>query len=347
MSVSRILLRSIQLAGFCLLSMALPAWAQDSVLARIQRQGVLRCGVDATPGFHAADLSGRPVGFDADLCRAVAAVALGSGSALETIRISTRLKFAALTKGEIDLALGQATWTLGRDTGLGIAFPTWVLLDAQGFLVWTDRGIAKLDDLAGKKICVQAGTTSEANLRDTLAARQISATLVPGATSEEKNQRFSQRGCDAVSGDRFELAALRANLPDGRGQFRLLDETISREPLAPVIVGGDKQWFDIVRWTMFALMIAEHRGITRAIANDDAAIAKIEDPEARRLLGLGDDYGQPMGLDRFWARRAIAAVGHYGEIYDRNLGQGAPLGLPRGVNALWNQGGLLLPPPLR
>jgi general L-amino acid transport system substrate-binding protein len=323
-----------------------PAVTQG-VTERVEGRGQLRCGVDATPGFHEIDGQGRPKGFDADFCRALAAAVLGSAEAIETVRVSTRNKFEALVKGEIDVAFGQTTWTMGRDTALGVAFPVWNLLDAQGFLTWVESGVTNLAGLAGRRVCVQSGTTSESNLRDALTGARVTATLVAVATSEEKNGAFQRRACDVVTGDRIELAAFAAALPDGRAATRLFDETISREPLGPVVVGGDKRWFDIVRWTVNATLVAEARGVTREIARDPAKRAALTDPEARRLVGLDGSLGAGLGLGKDWGARALAAVGNYAEIFDRNLGSGSPLGLPRGQNALWRDGGLLLPPPMR
>lgn len=321
------------------------AVAAESAVQRMRRVGLVRCGVDATPGFHVIDANGAPVGFEADLCRALAAATLGRADAIETVRVATAQKFTALARADIDVAFGQTTWTLTRDVSMGVAFPAWHLIDSQAVLAWADAGMARLEDTAGRGLCVQGGGTSEANVREALAARKIAARLVLASTTEERTARFLQRDCEAMTGDRFELAGQRAAAPGGRTRFAFLPEALSREPLGPVVAAGDKEWFDIVRWTLAALVAAEYRGISQGVAAD--AAAAVSDPEARRLLGLDGDLGPKLGLDRQWARRAITAVGHYGEIFDRHLGVNSALGLERGQNALWTQGGLLFAPPLR
>lgn len=333
------------LAISALLSAALPAQGAESVLDRVKRTGVVRCGIDKTPGFGGADAAGRPAGFDVDFCRAVAAATLGNGDAIATQRISTANKFKALADGEIDIAFGMTTWTFTRDTALGTLFPAITFYDGQGFMVWSDQNVNTLGDLAGKTVCVQAGTTSAANLEEMLARMDGAAiNVLKASTSDEKMAGFAQRRCDAVTGDRSELASRRATLaPDGKA-WKILDETISREPLGPVVAQGDAAWFGIVRWVVHATILAEAKGLSSA--NIDT-FETARDGEIRRLAGLDPQFGAQLGLDPRWTRRIIAQIGNYGEIFSRNLGANSSIGLERGSNNLWTNKGLHYPAALR
>jgi general L-amino acid transport system substrate-binding protein len=316
-----------------------------TVLERVRANGAVRCAVDYTPGFSAIDpAAGRPVGMDVDICRAVAAAALGEADAIETLRVNTANKFKGVAAGELDIALGMATWTYSRDAALGVAFPAVIYYDGQGFMTWSDSGAARLSDLRDKKICVQSGTTSQANLEDLQRREGIRLIEVAAKSSEEKFSAFSQRQCDAVTGDRSELAARRADMGDMRARWVILPEAVSREPLAPAVAENDAQWTDIVRWVINVLIIAEQKGLTSA--NIDS-LEGVSDGETRRLLGKEEGFGAKLGLDDQWARRVISQVGNYGEIFARRLGTDTPIGLDRGLNAPWTRGGLLYAPPLR
>ncbi|WP_343868021.1 amino acid ABC transporter substrate-binding protein [Caenispirillum bisanense] len=318
--------------------------AASSVLDRVRAAGEVVCGIDQTPGFSRIDETGRPAGFDVDMCRAVAAAVLGDPEAIRTLRVNTRHKFEAVTAGEIDIAFGMTTWTFSRDTDLGVVFPVVTYYDGQGFMAWGDAGVATLTDLARVPICVQTGTTSEANLRDFLSPFP-DALVVPVSSSEEKFTSFAERRCLAVTGDRSELAAQRSRRALDEGQWLLLPGAISREPLGAVIVAGDPQWFSVVRWALLVPMIAEARGLHSArLPPAPAEGAAAADLEMSRLVGGDPAFGASLGLDRAWARRVVATVGSYAEIFERNL---APLGIDRGENTLWRDGGLLYAPPLR
>ncbi len=318
----------------------LAAKGADSVLERVRERGEVVCGVDQTPGFSRSDDTGRAIGFDVDFCRAVAAAVLGDPGAIATARVSTAYKFNAVKAGDIDIAFGMTTWTYTREAELGTAFPVVLFYDGQGFLTWADSGIESIDDLGSATICVQTGTTSEANLRDFLA-RFPTAKIMPTVSSEEKFTAFAQRRCPVVTGDRSELAAQRSRRTTEADSWKLLPGTISREPLGPVVVPDDPRWRAIVRWALLVPMIAEARGLSRAAL---ATAGEATDQEMARLLGQDPEFGQGLGLDPAWARRVLEAVGSYGDIFDRNL---TPLGFDRGENALWRDGGLIYAPPLR
>ncbi len=315
-----------------------------SVLDRVRRDGQVRCGVDQTPGFSEIDATGRATGFEVDFCRAVAAAVLGRGDAVALSRVRTANKFKALVDDELDIALGQATWTLSRDTSLGVWFPVVLLHDGQGLMVWSDAKTTKLADFTGRTICVQAGTTSFLTLRERAMAMQPPPALLEFATSEEKTNGFLGRRCDGVTGDRSELAAMRATSVVGRARLTLLPEVMSREPLGPVVSNRDFTWGQIVQWVAYALIVAEAKGITAASVG---SIDATGDGEVRRLVGLEPGSGRGLSLDDRWARRAIQLVGNYGEMFDRNLGLDTPIGLERGQNALWLNGGLIFAPPFR
>lgn len=313
-------------------------------LERVRAAGAVRCAVDYTPGFSGVGPAGRPEGLDVDICRAVAAAALEDADAVEPLRVNTANKFKGVASGELDIALGMATWTYGRDVGLGMSFPAVVFYDGQGFMTWRDSGLTRLADLRGKTVCVQAGATAVANLEDLNRRENLSLTLTAAKSSEEKFTAFIRRQCDAVAGDRSELAARRGAMEGMRDRWTILSETISREPLAPAVAENDPKWADIVRWVVFALIIAEQKGVSSAnIDHFDGPM----DSETRRLLGLEEGFGAPLGLDDKWARRVVAQVGNYGEIFARHLGPNTAVGLDRGLNAPWSRGGLLFAPPLR
>lgn len=321
------------------------AAAAETTLERVRAAGALRCAVDYTPGFSGVErTAGRPAGLDVDVCRAVAAAVLGDANAIEPLRVNTANKFKGVVSGELDMALGMATWTYGRDAGLKVSFPAVIYYDGQGFMTWRDSGLSQLSDLRGKTICVQAGATSQANLEDLNRRESLALVMLPAESSEEKFTAFIRRQCDAVTGDRSELAARRGAMEGMRDRWAILPETISREPLAPAVAEADPQWADIVRWVIFALIVAEQKGVTSANIDQFDGPA---DGETKRLLGQEPSFGAALGLDDQWARRIVAQVGNYGEIFNRHLGPDSVAGLERGLNAPWTRGGLLYAPPLR
>jgi general L-amino acid transport system substrate-binding protein len=315
--------------------------AAEPVLDRVKRHGQVSCGIDQTPGFSDFDALGKPIGFEVDFCRAVAAAVLGDADRITVRRVNTANKFGALLSGDIDIAFGMTTWTFNRDTSMRTVFPATLFYDGQGFMTWADQGITAAADLAGRRICVQTGTTSAANLADFIATRGLKAEIIGLGSSEEKMNAFAQRTCDAVTGDRSELSVHRARRAPAPEQWRILPEVLSREPLGPAVAQGDPVWFAVVRWAVLVTLVAETRHVDSA---NVAGFAQDGDGELRRLGGGESGFGVGIGLDPQWALRIVAQVGNYAEIYQRNL---APLGLPRGLNTLWTEGGLLYAPPLR
>ena len=316
-------------------------------LKAIKARGRLICGVNSqVPGFGFVDSAGNFSGFDIDFCKALAAAIFNDVSKVEYRPLTAEQRFAALQSGEIDVLIRNTTWTLTRDTDNGGNFVATTFYDGQGIMVPKDANITKLEDLNGATICVQKGTTTELNLADQMAARGIQYTP---ATFEDANGTFgayAEGRCDAVTTDKSGLVSRRSVLPNPDDHV-ILDITLSKEPLGPMVRHGDDQWFDIVQWTVFATFAAEEFGITSE--NVDKAIAEDTRPEVKRLLGADEkvDMGAKLGLSKDWAVNIIKAVGNYAEIYDRNLGPNTKTAIPRGINNLYTNGGLLYAPPIR
>lgn len=320
------------------------AASAEDVLARVRHDGVVRCAVDMTPGFTQITANGDAQGFDIDFCRAIATAALGDPQRIAIQRINTANKYQAIVNGEVDVAFGMASWTLTRDTAIGTRFPEVFFHDGQGFMAWADTAIKTLADGRDGTVCVQTQTTSADMLKAMLQQRGWGMQAMEYPTSEEKWNAFAGHKCQMVTGDRTELTARRATMSGGTAQWRLLDETISREPLGPVVSAADDRWASIVRWVVLVPLIAEARDVT------SASVGKLppgDDVELNRLAGRDPGFGRSLSLDPLWARRIVEQVGNYAEIYDRNLGPRTPFGLERGLNALWKQGGLFYPPSLR
>lgn len=316
----------------------IPALAQ-ATLAKVKKQGFVMCGVTGDlAGFSATDAKGEVQGLDADLCRALAA-AIGVQARFKPLNGTTR--FPALQSGEIDVLTRNTTWSLSRDSKLGFDFPAVNYYDGQGFLVGKALKVTSAKQLDGASICVQAGTSTEANLAEYFKVNRIKYKPVVFANFNDANKAYASGRCDAYTTDASGLASIRASLkvPD---DHILLPEIISKEPLAPATRQGDSNWTDVVRWTHFALVAAEEKGVTKANAKSQL---KSVDPEVLRMLGAQGDLGPDLGLSKDWALNAILAVGNYGEIFERHLGQGSRLKIARGLNALWNKGGLMYAPP--
>jgi general L-amino acid transport system substrate-binding protein len=317
-----------------------------ATLSEVQARGELYCGLRAgLAGFAAPDAQEVWRGFDVDMCRALAAAVLGSPDAATVVPIAADTRFAALVAGEVDIVMRNVSWTFARDAALGVDFVGIHYYDGQGFLARRALGVASARELDGVAICVQPGAATQANLDKYMAANGMRPVAVPVQDDEEAQQRLLAGDCDVYTGDASTLASLRATfeIPD---DYVILPEIISKEPLGPVVRHGDDQWADIARWTLFALIAAEELGITSANVGEMAA-TPTQNPEINRLLGTEGDYGAMIGLDARWAVRAIQAGGNYGEIFERNIGQGTPIALTRGLNAQWTQGGLLYAPPFR
>lgn len=316
-------------------------------LRKVRVRGRLNCGVNPDlPGFAQKDENGDWRGFDVDFCRAVAAAVLGDAKAVSLTALDTRNRFAALQSGAVDVVARNTAWTYARDAALGVEFPGISYYDVQGFLVLKSLAIKSGPELAAKRICVVAGTTTQLTLADYFRARGLAYTPVPAEDENQAREAYQRKDCDALTGDLSVLASARLMLarPD---DSVLLPDVVSKEPLGPLVREGDDGWLGIVRWTLNSLILAEELGVTSATAQ--TARDSSTDPEVRRLLGAEGGYGRLLGLRDDWAYRAIAQVGNYGEVFERNLGAGSPLKLERGRNALWNSEtpGLLYSPPMR
>jgi len=323
-----------------------PAPAEGgSTLATVKERGYVICGGNAgVPGFGYLDTEGNYSGFDIDFCKAVAAAVFGDAEKYEIRPLSSQERFTALQSGEIDVLIRNTTWTLSRDTDLGANFTATTFYDGQGFIVRKADGITTLEDLDGGTVCVQTGTTTEANLADVMAARGISYEPVVYEDVETGWTTYEEGRCDAYTTDKSGLVSRRTLLanPD---DHMIMDETISKEPLGPVVRHGDDQWFDIVQWTVFATFFAEEHGITSE--NVDQVMAETINPREKSFFGTEGELGSFLGLDSDWAYNIIAQVGNYAEIYDRNLGPDTLTYIPRGLNSLYTDGGLLYAPAWR
>jgi general L-amino acid transport system substrate-binding protein len=315
-------------------------------LKAVQGRGTLICGVNGQlPGFSFLDPQGNFSGFDADFCRALAAAIFGDASKVEFRPTTTQERFTVLQTGEIDVLIRNTTWSLVRDTELGLNFAGITFYDGQGIMVPKDSGIASLADLEGGTICVQKGTTTELNLADVMATEGISYTPAVFDDVNATYGAYAEGRCDAVTSDKSQLSSVAKGLLPDPDNHVILDVTLSKEPLGPVVRHGDDQWFDIVKWTIFATFAAEQYEISSA--NVDEVRSSTENPELKRLLGLEGDLGVKLGLTNDFAYNIIKLVGNYGEIYDRNLGEATPTYIPRGLNSLYTEGGLLYSPPFR
>lgn len=319
------------------------ASVQAGTLEQVRKHGAVRCAAGWSAGFSGLDSTGRPAGFDVDFCRAVAAAVFGKADAVEIERIDTANKYQALARGEIDIVFGMATWTYHRDVAMGTRFVTPIFFDGQGFAVWSDSPITRLDQARGAKVCVQKETTTAANLRDVSRARGLDLKVLEASPNHTRD-RFARRECDLLSADRAELAVQRATRMIDPKRVRILDDIVSREPLGPYVAQGDERWYSIVRWVIHATQIADARGVD---AKNLTTVDEKADSELRRLAGKEAGFGQPLGLSDDWAYQVLTQVGHYGQIFERNLGTGSPIGLERGVNRSWQNGGLFVPPLLR
>jgi general L-amino acid transport system substrate-binding protein len=314
-------------------------------LDAVKARGDVVCGVHTgLYGFGAPDDKGTWQGIDIDVCRAVAAAVFGNDKKVKYVPLSAQARLTAVQSGEVDLLSRNTTWTLTRDTANGLNFTGVNYYDGQGFMVPKKLGVSSAKELSGATVCVQTGTTTELNLADYFRANKMELKPVTIEKYEEVTGAFLAGRCDAITSDASQLAAIRANDTPNPGDYVILPELISKEPLGPSVRQGDDQWFDIVKWALFAMIDAEERGLTSA--NVEAAL-KSPDPNIQRLLGVTGDLGKGMGLDNKWAYNIIKLVGNYGESFERNVGMGSKLQLTRGLNALWTNGGLMYSPPVR
>jgi general L-amino acid transport system substrate-binding protein len=289
-------------------------------------------------GFAAPDANGNMQGFDVSLCRAIAVAVLGDAQAVEFVPLTSQTRFTALAAGEVDVLVRNSTWTFSRDNDLGLDFVGVNYYDGQAFMVNRDLGVSSARELDGATVCIQTGTTTELNLADFFRVNNMSYEPVPVATNAEGQQQYLAGACDVYTTDMSGLAATRATF-ENASEHVILPETVSKEPLGPVVRHGDNQWADIVRWTLMGMIAAEEFGVTSANVMELAA-APTDNPQLNRMLGTEGDLGAMLDLSSDWLVNVIAAVGNYGEVFEQNIGENTAVGLARGLNALWTEGGL-------
>ncbi len=324
---------------------ATPALA-GKTLDAIKQRGQLICGVSTgLAGFSAADSQGNWAGIDVDVCKAISAAIFGDPGKVKYVPLSAQQRFTALQSGEVDILSRNTTWTLTRDASLGMNFTGVTYYDGQGFMVTTKSKVTSAKQLKGATVCVQSGTTTEKNLTDFSRSNNLNIKPVVFEKLEATNAAYFAGRCVAYTTDASGLASIRNKEAKDPAEHVILPELISKEPLGPSVRRGDDEFFAITKWVLFALIEAEEYGVTQA--NVDDLAKKTDNPAIGRLLGSTEDTGKLMGLDKGWAASAVKAVGNYGEMFERNVGPKSPLGLPRGVNNLWNKGGILYAPPVR
>jgi len=314
----------------------------QSTLDSVRSKGFVACGTNTgLPGFSQPDSKGVWRGLDVDVCRAVAAAVFGDASKVRYVPATTQQRFTSLQSGEVDLLSRNTTWSFSRDAGLGFNFVGINFYDGQGFMAWKKLNVKSVKQLNGATICVQPGTTTELNLADYFRANRMTfKPVVIDKLEEVLNAYFAGR-CDAFTTDMSGLMAVRGARGAAAAEHVILPEMISKEPLGPLVRQGDDRWFDIVKWSLFAMIEAEDMGLTSK--NIDHALSS-KDPSVQRFVGASGDLGKMLGLDNKWAFNIVKQVGNYGESFDANL---KPLGFERGQNALWKNGGLMYSPPIR
>ena len=337
------LLRCV-LAALGVVLLQMPASA-ETTLGQVKKHGELACGVDgALPGFSLFNAVKEWEGLDVDLCRGVAAAVLGDAKKVKFVSVNANERFDRLAAGDFDVLARNSTVTLQRSAGTKVRYAVINYIDGQAFVVPKKLRIELLANLSGLRVCLSKGTTHELNTQAWFSARRLSVQAVAFEQTEEMYKAFYAGRCDGVTADATALAA--AIVRSGRAaEYMMLKEVISREPLGPYVRDGDSQWLDIVRWTHYAMLEAEDRGVSPR--NIDALKSELNDRGLRLLLGIDPGNGKALGLDEKWAYNIIKQVGNYGEIYERNVGMGSPLKFARGINALWSKGGQMYPLPLR
>lgn len=319
--------------------------AAAGTLDEVKDRGFLNCGVSTgLPGFSHPDANGEWQGFDVAMCRAVAAAVFGDATKVEFMPLTATNRFIELRSGKVDMLARNTTWGFTHDVAQQAEFAGVNYYDGQGFIVPKELGISSAKDLGGVSVCVQMGSTSELNLTDFFHSNKISYEPVPVLDSAEGKQKYLAGDCDVYSADTSGLAAVRATF-EMPGDHAILSEIISKEPLGPLVRHGDNQWGDVVRWTLNAMVAAEELGVTSV--NVSELTKGTENPEINRMLGAEGELGKQLGLSADWAVNVIASVGNYGEVFEKNIGESTPIGLARGLNAQWTNGGLLYTPPFR
>ncbi len=318
------------------------AWAQT--LQTVKQRGQLICGANGTlAGFGLPDPQGNWTGFDVDFCRAIAAAIFNDPSKVKFVPLTAANRFTALQSGEVDVLSRNTTWTMSRDTTLGLDFAAVTFFDGQGFMVHKSLKVSSALELNGASVCVQQGTTTELNLADYFRSHQMALKTVTFATADEAIKAYDSGRCDSYTTDSSGLYGERLRLTSPNDNI-VLPEIISKEPLSPAVRQGDDSWEDLVRWTHEAMLDAEEFGVTKSNVDEQL---KSANPEIRRLLGVEGQFGQSLGLTNDWAYRIIKSIGNYGESFDRNVGENSPLKIARGLNALWTKGGLQYGLPVR
>lgn len=337
-------IKTVLASGAALAALAAVS-AHAQTIETIQDRGELICGVNTgLPGFSSPDSEGNWNGLDVDVCRAVAAAVLGDSQAVAYVPLTAQQRFTALQSGEVDLLSRNTTQTLTRDTSVGLHFAPVTYYDGQGFMVPVALGVTSALELEGATVCVQQGTTTELNLSDFFRANNMTFQPVVIESFDETNSAFFSGRCDVYTTDASGMASVRSTIAPNPADYVILPEIISKEPLAPAVRHGDDQWLDVVSWVVRALITAEELGIT---SENIDSFAGSSNPAIQRLLGETPGMGEALGLPEDWAANAISQVGNYGEIFENNVGVDSPLGLERGLNALWTEGGLMYAAPIR
>jgi general L-amino acid transport system substrate-binding protein len=338
-------MKRVTLALTLAVAAGLTAQAADAqTLKTIKDRGMLSCGVSqGLPGFSSPDDKGNWTGLDVDVCRAIAGAIFNDPAKVKYVPLSAKDRFTALQSGEVDVLSRNTTWTISRDTSLGANFTGVTYYDGQGFMVKKSLKVNSALELNSASVCVQTGTTTEQNLADYFKANNMKYEVIAFGTNDETVKAYEAGRCDVFTTDQSGLYANRLKLASP-GDHMVLPEIISKEPLGPMVRHGDDQWFDIVKWTLFALITTEELGVTAKNVDEKA---KLENPEMKRVLGSDGNFGEQLGLTKDWVVRIVKAVGNYGEVFDRNVGAGSPLAINRGLNNLWNKGGLQYAPPIR
>ena len=318
--------------------------ASAQTLKTVKDRGQLSCGVSqGLPGFSTPDDKGNWTGLDVDICRAIAAAIFNDATKIKFVPLSAKDRFTALQSGEIDVLSRNTTWTLSRDTSLGANFTGVTYYDGQGFLVKKSLKVNSALELNSASVCVQTGTTTEQNLADYFKGNNMKYEVIAFASADETVKAYESGRCDVFTSDVSQLYAERLKLANPADHV-VLPEVISKEPLGPMVRHGDDQWFDIVKWTLYAMVDAEELGMTQKNVDE---MAKSDKPEVKRAVGTDGNLGEQLGLTKDWLVRIVKAVGNYGESFERNVGSGSKLGIARGLNKLWNKGGIQYAPPIR
>jgi general L-amino acid transport system substrate-binding protein len=336
--------RGILAAVMLAMTAGASAFGSSQTLSAVKARGALVCGVnEGLPGFSFVDERGAWSGFDVDFCRAVAAAIFSDPNKVRLVPLSADARFQALADGKIDVLSRNSTWTMGRETEFGLAFVGVTYYDGQGFLVPRATRVTSALELDGAKVCVQSGTTTIDNLADFFASNGMTLQEVVSSSTDDAIKKYDAGLCSVLTSDLSQLYALRLRLAKPRDHV-ILPDVISKEPLGPVVRQNDLQWIEIVRWVHFAMINAEELGVSSKTLGQALRSQK---PEVMRLVGTSGNFGEEIGLSNAWAANIVRSVGNYGEVFERNLGARTPLAIPRGLNQLWNAGGIQYAPPIR